>query len=160
MPANDVFYEVVMRRLDEQSSRADGLDTKATAVFSVANGILALFGATLAATSWPCGIALGVFLILLATATFMYIITLILAYKALQVREFSLRPDLPSLRLHSETKTSEELQRAVAEQCLLSIRDNDPILKKKASHLTSALLYLPAEALLLAFAALVLVATK
>jgi len=160
MPANDVFYDVAMRRLEEQSSRADGLDTKATAVFTVASGILALFGAILAATSWPSGPGLYVFLILLTTATVMYVITLILSYKALQVRKFSLRPDLPSLRRLSATMSSEEMKRAVAEQCLLSIRENDSQLDMKANHLTSALLYLPAEALLLALAVLVLIASK
>ena len=49
MPAFETYYDVAMRRLDEQIDSIGSLDTKAASVLGAATALLPIFGALVAA---------------------------------------------------------------------------------------------------------------
>jgi disulfide bond formation protein DsbB len=152
MLAPKTFYDVASARLDEQLQNVDSLDAKAGTALGFSAALLPVFGVLLAvskANRPPAAIGLY------AAALVVYALLLGAVFFAYQVRGWSLRPDLETLKENSE-KFSEDVMHAwVARESLLSIAANTPRLKRKSIFTRLALGLLALDALLLAVAALI-----
>ena len=150
MAAVQTFYEIATSRLDEQTERGNGLDAKLATTFGFSAAILPIFGVLLAIakTDRPRA-AVVAYLIAMAV----YVVMNGLAIAAYRVSTFSYRPDLDTLQTHCKTLTDDVLRQWVANECVLSILSNDPLLRTKAWRANWALGLLAAEALLLTVAA-------
>ena len=150
--AGEVFYDIAMRRLTEQIQRADAIDAKTAAVFSVGSVILPVSAAIMVVQnrglSW-------VSLFLFAIGAFAYIGLLVFSFLAYRDNEWDFRPDPPTLQQNSETHTNEAMRIWVARECVVSITYNEPLLRQKVQYLSLAVVCLPAEAVALMLAALI-----
>lgn len=149
--APEVFYEVAMQRLSEQIGRLTRLDSKTATVFTFASAILPVFGGllTLSDRTLPSSsIALFVLGLLIYGALLWF------SYQAYQVRWWSFRPELETLKEHSKRSDELVMKWWVAEECSRSVKTNEPMIAKKTRNLFLAIALLPAEALVLSLAAL------
>lgn len=124
---SEVFYDVAMRRLDEQLERADGLDSKLAQLFSFSSAVLPIFGALLTFAG-DIGTATIAALVL---AGVLYVGLAICVFLAYRVQQFSLRPRLDLLAEHCETYSEASIRRWVAQECVKSIKVNDDRLRDK-----------------------------
>lgn len=142
MKAAAVFYEVALRRLDNQLEQIDGLDGKIGATFGLATGVFPLFAAAISfrqeSLPWHAWVLLGLGLLLYAGVVSA-------CYRALQVAEFDLRPHLPTLRMHSGKYDEAAMRWWVANECAESFKDNELLVEKKTANLERAILLLPLE---------------
>jgi hypothetical protein len=74
-------------------------------------------------------------------------------YRAYQVAKWSLRPDLDALKTYSAEYPDRTMRAWVANECIQSVKTNEPRLKAKTSRIAWALRLLALDALILAFAA-------
>jgi hypothetical protein len=148
--ADETYYDVASRRLDEQIQRSNSLDAKVSTVFGFSAAILPLFGAILALSKTDRPHSAQV---LYLVAIGVYVVLLVFVYLAYQVTNFSLRPDLDTLRTHSGTYEDRTMRAWVANECLKSIATNEPRLKTKTWRIAWALRLLAIDAFLLALAA-------
>jgi hypothetical protein len=154
--ASPIFYEISVQRLTEQAQRVDSLDAKAATVFAFSSSVLPVFGGLLAISevTLPWYSVLLLILGLLAYASLLYF-----SYRAYQVNSnWSFRPDMPTFQTNCAQYGLGTMQWWVGDECLRSLAHNEPILRQKASNLFLAMALLPAEALLLAGAALLTLA--
>jgi hypothetical protein len=155
MPATETFYDVALRRLSEQLDQVDKLDAKVAAVFSSSAAILPIFGALLAlfGKSHPKGAvglyiaALGVYVLLLAFSAFAY-----------RVGGWSFRPDPETLWGISAAYDDPTVRYWVATECVASMQENQPRLRRKANLVSVGIALLALDAVLLSVAAAVLLA--
>jgi hypothetical protein len=148
--ADETFYDVTARRLDEQIARSNALDAKTATVFSFAAAILPIFGALLALTRADRPHSTQV---LYLVAIGVYVVLLFFVYRAYQVTKFSLRPDLDTFKTHSGAYPDRTMRAWVANECILSIAANEPQLQIKTWRIAWALRLLALDAFLLALAA-------
>ncbi len=159
--ADDVLYDLAKDRLADQMQRIDTLDAKAATVYTFASGILAFFAATFSLAKPPAGgISRGSFYVLIATSILFYLVTLIAAFKAYNIGQWSQRPDLGEIETFCQTNTTEVMHVWVARQCIISVNENDPFLLHKARWLHTALFTLPFEAGLLVIASVISLLTQ
>src|SRR5439155_18209857 len=150
MPAENVFYEVAVERLNEQMDRVDKLDAKVAAVFSFSAAVLPIFGALLALfQSNPPKLsivfyfaAISVYLLLLAAAT-----------RAYMISGWRLDPDLDRLRQNSLQYDEPTVRLWVADECTRSIAVNERQLLTKARYVGVSIALLAGGALLLSLGA-------
>jgi hypothetical protein len=155
MGAPETFYDIATRRLDEQTDRANGLDTKLATAFGFSAAILPVFGALLAVAKNDRPKSA---LILYLAAMGVYLIMLFFAVRAYRVTKFSLRPDLDTLKANCEKYNDEAMRAWVANECILSIHTNEPRLHRKAVRVTWTLGLLAVDAVLLTVAAFLVLA--
>lgn len=155
MRADQTYYDVATARLDEQIERANGLHAKLATAYGFSAAILPTFGALLALAK-PDRPQAAV--ILYAVAMGIYIVMLGFAAAGYRVSRYSLRPDLETLKAHSDTHSDPTMRVWVANECLLSIETNEPKLHRKAVLTTWLLGLLALEAVLLTLAALLVLA--
>lgn len=146
--ASEIFYDVVMRRLDEQMQRVDSLDTKTAQVFSISSAVLPIFGALLTFAGEIGDWALASLVI----AAILYLALGVFVFLAYRVRSFSLRPDLEDLMANCGIYDDTAMRSWVAKECLKSIDANEKPLSRKAkyTHWSIALFALLSAALVFA----------
>jgi hypothetical protein len=147
----EVFLDAARHFLDVQLSTLDVLDTKTAQTFSV--GSLALpvtfallnLGTSTVPTiaKWALGIALAFYVGLLACA-----------FLASLIRALEYRPNITTLKGHSERYEGIALERWVANEYEASIQENTRGLVRKARWVGAATLAAYLEALSLSFAAI------
>ncbi|MGZ4289602.1 MAG: hypothetical protein ACXVRK_06265 [Gaiellaceae bacterium] len=155
MGAPETYYDIATRRLDEQTERGNGLDTKLATAFGFSAAILPVFGALLAVAKNDRPEAA---LILYVVAMGVYVLMLFFAVRAYRVTKFSLRPDLETLKANCERYDDDAMRTWVANECVLSIDANEPRLHTKAVRVTWTLGLLALDALLLTAAAFLVLA--
>jgi hypothetical protein len=148
--ADETYYDVAARRLDEQIQRGNALDAKISTAFGFSAAVLPLFGAILALSK--AGRPHSTEVLYLA-AILVYVGLVFFLYRAYQVAKFSLRPDLETLQKHSTAYPDRTMRAWVATECLASISRNEPRLAKKTRFTAWALRLLALDAFLLALAA-------
>lgn len=151
MSSSQTFYDVAMNRLDEQSGNVDALDAKVATAFGFAAASLPLFGALLAIAQKDRPESA---VVLYVVAIVVYVVMLGFLSAAYRVRDWSFRPDLPTLKAYAETLDEDALRGWVANECVLSIEANEPRLHQKAFRVKAALALVALEALVLTVAAL------
>jgi hypothetical protein len=154
MRADQTYYDIAVSRLDEQTERANGLDSKLATAFGFSAAILPTFGALLALAKHDRPHSA---IVLYVVAMAVYIVMLGVAALAYRITKFSMRPDLETLKVHSDQHSDSTMRIWVGNECLLSIATNEPKLHRKAVLTTWALGLLALEAVLLTLAALVVV---
>lgn len=150
-----MYYEVALRRLADQMQQIDGLDGKVGATFGLASGAFPLFAAAIAFSGtdlpWYQWVLLGFGLVA-------YLGLAYHCYRAIQVREFDLRPDLPSLGSLADERDEATVLTWVGDECTEAFAHNAPLADDKATHLTAAIKLLPIEIVFLVVATLIALA--
>lgn len=148
----DVYHDAARHFLDVQISTHDVHDTKTAQTFSVGSVVLPVTFALLNLGArevpmyalWALGLAL-VF----------YIALLVCAARASLFRGMEYRPNISTLRVHSERYSGAALKRWVADEYEESISINSKVLVKKGRWVGAAALAMYFEALSLSVAAIV-----
>jgi len=125
----DVYYEAAARFLDVQLATHEVLDNKAFNTFSVGSTVLPL---TFGLLSLASGSLADTALALLALALLAYLSLLFCAWRASRIRALEYRPDIPTLRGHSERFGADSLRRWVANEYAESSEANRKALVVKA----------------------------
>jgi len=151
--ADQILYDVALYRLDEQLSRSDALDTKASAAFAFGGTILPITFGLLSVVDrsllesrffWPLiyGSLAAFGVVILASAV------------CFMIRNFSLRPHLPTFRRYCDDLSNDVMRRWTANEYLLSVAKNENKLALKAWAVGVALLFAIVETVLLSLAVL------
>jgi hypothetical protein len=149
LPAEDVFYEVALRRLSEQMELVDKVDSKVSTVFTFAAALLPISGALIGLIkSDPPNATLYVY----GAAALAFFVLICASARAFLVAEWVINPDLVTLETNSQTYENAEMRLWVAQECARAFRQNEPQLRKKNAAVTAAILLLVVEALLLSVA--------
>lgn len=147
----EVYLDAARHFLDLQIVTHDVLDTKASQGFSVGSVVLPLTFALLnisnvdvpVTAKWALSLALA-----------SYVVLLVYTVRASLVRGLEFRPNITTLRQHTETYSGPVLKRWVADEHEESIQKNAKILGRKARWVGAATLALFVEAVCLAVAAI------
>lgn len=151
MPAVNTYYDVAMRRFDEQIDRIGALDAKAATTLGAAAALLPIFGAVLAAfNTHPPRSAV----VLYGIAFVIYIGMVCAAIRASRVARWDLRPDLSVLEGYARSKNDPTVKMWAANECKRAIETNGPGLHTKAVYTDLSLAALLTVALLLSAASL------
>ena len=150
MPAPEVFYTVTGERLNEQFRTVEALDSKTATIFSFASAVLPVYGGLLAFSGRGLSALSWAFLIAGVVA---YAVLLGVSYKAYQVGEWSVRPNVQDLRDNSTQYDEAPMKWWVAEERTRSVTENEGKLATKAHFVTASIVLLPVEAILLTLAA-------
>jgi len=154
MDAADIFYDVAMRRLDEQIERNDAYGAKVTAALSVGTTVLPITFGLLEFQDRGVP-TLG--LALLTQAVAVYGLLMVCALNALVPTTLDYRPDLGELAKHSIDLSDTDTKRWVAKACVTSIKDNEGKLTRQFGLVKAALILLALETALLSVAVLVVI---
>ena len=151
MPIPDTFYDVAMRRLDEQMSRISALDAKAATALGGAAALLPIFGALIAAFSkkTPPGAE-----ILYIVGFVLYLLMVTAAVFASRVTDWDLRPDLDKLESYTRSQNEATVKMWAAQECVRAVSYNGPQLDRKAIFVDLALVGLVLVAVSLSGAAM------
>lgn len=151
MPATSVYYDVASSRLDAQMQRIDQLDVKVATAYASGSAILAIFAGLMAITSLPANRAIRIaVLALLALSIGVYVALVVFLFLAYRVSDWSLRPDLATLKRNCASYDEDVMREWVADECILSVQENEQGIANKAYWLYLALVALAGEAALLA----------
>jgi hypothetical protein len=150
--SEEMYYATARHFLDIQLATMDVLDTKTWQSFSVGSTVLTVTFALLnisvrevpVIALWALGIAL-----------FFYITLLVCSFLASLIRGLEFRPNIATVKEHSERITGPFLQQWVSNEHLASIEENRGVLVRKARWVGAAQLALHFEAASLATAAIV-----
>jgi hypothetical protein len=127
------------------------MDAKTDKILSYSTGTLGIFGAALGLVGKnvsPITVAffVGAFVI--------YTAVIISTLRAYQLRNYSYRPDMSTLQLHTHALADDALRLWVAQECVLSLNENDTLITQKSADLARAIRLFPFQVLLLTAAAL------
>lgn len=143
MPAPETYYDVAMRRLDEQIDRIGSL--------GAATALVPIFGALIAAFNKDVR---GASIALYGVAFVLYLAMIGTVVGATRIGEWSLRPDLETLHDYATGQDEQTVRNWVAEECRRSIVLNEPKLRQKALFVDVSLGALVLVAVTLSAAAL------
>lgn len=149
--AVDLLISIARWRLEEQLNRVSSLDTKVTATFTLNAAVVALFGAALALA--PGALAYHVWALFASVLT-LFIVSLGFAYRALQRRDWRMRPNLARLDALIEQATAEQVKIWTAREIMLSIEDNERLLVGKDTSTRQAIASAIADVVLIGATAL------
>jgi hypothetical protein len=149
----EVLYDVVTQRLFEQMERNDSQEVKVLAAFAFGSTVLPIAFSLLSLTD---GSRDRCYLVdwFVGAATVLFGIVVALIIWALNIRTFSLRPDLDTLERYSQEYDKDVLQQWVAREVRMSIAYNEIKLQRKARLIGFATVFTLVEAVLLCGAAL------
>jgi hypothetical protein len=148
--APDTYYDVAMRRLDEQMSRIGDLDSKAATVLAAATALLPIFGALLAVFATDPSVGA---IILFVIAFVIYLGMVWRIFLGTRVGDWDLRPNLSLLASYAAQYDERTVKKWVAKECARAIETNAPKLETKATNVGHALVGLVAVGVFLAAAA-------
>lgn len=150
-----VYYSASRHFLDVQFATMDVLDNKSAHYFAVGSTVLTVTFTLLNLSQrevptyalWALGAALV-----------SYVLLLVFSFFTSLIRGLEYRPDIATLKQHSEEIGGDFLQQWVSNEHLASIEANKPNLVRKARWVGAAQNALHVEALLLAVAAILTLA--
>lgn len=142
-----VFYEVVMNRLDAQMNRMEAVDRKLASLIGFASVIIAVFAAALQLHGFAQRSPYAMILLGLAGAS--YITLIAFALRAYRFRKWDFRPNLKTLGEHCMKYNDSTMRQWVAQECLRSYTDNEKKLSCKTSDGRKAMWLLAIETTLL-----------
>jgi len=149
--SEEVYYAAARHFLDFQFSTMDVLDTKTWQSFSVGSTVLtvtfALLNISTRDVPWYAIWALGI-------ALFFYVALLACSFLASLIRGLEYRPNIATVKEHSEMIPGPFLQQWVSNEYLASIEANKGVLIRKARWVGAAQVALHIEAASLATAAI------
>src|SRR4051812_18505388 len=123
MPAEEVFYEVALRRLGEQLDLVDKIDGKVSTIFTFAAALLPISGALVGLIehepSDPTLVAYGM-------AAIAFLLLICACARAFLVAGWVVNPDLTTLETNSQTYEDEEMRLWVAQECARAFKENEP----------------------------------
>ena len=155
MGTEDVYYDVMMRRLDQQLATIDTLDAKIATVFTVASAVLPVTTGLLVAEHALLD-RRGVTIALIGAGV-AYLGLLIVFGVSYRADDWSWRPN--RCEFYKEVLDSENDEASirfwVADECRASLDTNKPHLQRKGRLIALALVLFPIEVLFLSAAALV-----
>lgn len=124
-----LFYEVAKWRLEEQSNRAESLDRKLAATFTLNGALIAVFAAafafreeTISGTVWWLFLAIVVLFLLNGVCT----------YAAYQLRRWQINPNLVDLERVTRRTETRGAVIWTARQMRRAYRDNEVELRRKS----------------------------
>lgn len=133
--SEEVYYTTARHFLDVQFTTMDMLDNKTWQTFSVGSTVLTVTFALLNISTrevpvyaiWALGIAL-----------FFYVSLLFTSFQVSRIRGLEYRPDISTVKEHSEMITGRFLQQWVSNEHLDSIEANKNVLVRKARWVGAA----------------------
>ncbi len=147
--STELFYDLAMKRLDNQFERIDQIDAKIGSTFALAVAMIPIFGGLLLISdSSPSTTATSVY----GVAAVAFAVTVFVAAMAYRGGTWDLRPNLDELGEHSKLRDEESVRRWVARQCVISFRSNEPQLRRKGRWAAAAFFLLALDVVLLAIA--------
>jgi len=146
-----VFYEVAMNRLDAQMKRIDAIDNKLASIIGFASVIIAIFAAALQLRGTTQLSLCPTVLLGLAGAS--YIALIVFAVRAYRFMGWDLRPNLTTLAEYCMQYGDLTMKQWVANECIISYRENEKKLSSKTSDGRKAMWLLAIETILLVVAA-------
>lgn len=153
----EVYRDAARHFLDVQISTSDTLDAKLTQYLSVASLALPVAVALLNFGAPAHRPVPGVVRWMLVAALIAYISVLVCAGLASRIRALDYRPDIHTLKVHSEEIPGVYLTQWVANEYERSIAENKSVLQQKARLVGWEALAFYAEGLLLSLAAVLTV---
>jgi hypothetical protein len=151
--AVDVYHEVAVQALEEQMARIVTIDNKTATAFGFATGTLAFVGAigTLSAPTqsqpWHFW-----FFASLVVGSLAYLAVLVLLFLAFITGEFNYGPPLTEVQVYSKDRSNAIMREWIADSCITSVCQNEPLLNWKADCLDWGLLCLLLESTFFAIA--------
>ncbi len=152
--SSEVFYDVAMRRLEEQLERRESYASRVAAALTVGATILPVTSGllTLDGRHVPtCA------LIFLYGSIVVFVTVVVFCLIVLLPGTLDFRPDMPTLVEHSRQQPTDAVRRWVANECVESIRRNDERLGRTVVYVSAALIALGIETVLLAVAAVLVI---
>ena len=150
--AVDLLISIARWRLEEQISRVSSLDNKVTATFTLTAAVVALFGAAL--TLSPGALAWHVWA-LFASVLALFVVSLAFAYRAMQRRDWLMRPSLAALDELIGQAGTLELKIWTVREIRRSIEHNERLLLAKDTDTRRAIAFAIADVVLIGATALV-----
>jgi hydrogenase-4 membrane subunit HyfE len=152
MSAPETYYDVAMRRLDRQAELSNSVDSKAALILAAAGTLLPVFGVLVAVfdkdpSRWSIALYVLAFVLYLAMVSCVLV--------GLRIREWSIRPDLPTLAGYAREQNEASVRVWVADQCAKSIAANQQPLRRKAHYIDWAVILLTALVLTLSSLAII-----
>ena len=127
-----IFYEVARWRLDEQAQRADSLDRKLAATFTLNGALIAIFGAALGFREEP--VSENVWWMFMGVVI-MFGLNGLCTYGAFQLRKWRADPNLVDLERVTRRSTGDVILVWTAREMRRAYRDNEIELKRKSCWL-------------------------
>ncbi len=150
--AVDLLISMARWRLEEQISRVSSLDNKVTATFTLTAAVVALFGAAL--TLSPGALAWHVWA-LFASVLALFVVSLAFTYRAMQRRDWLMRPSLAALDELIGQAGTLELKIWTVREIRRSIEHNERLLLAKDTDTRRAIAFAIADVVLIGVTALV-----
>jgi len=145
-----VFYEVALKKLDEQMSRIEAVDRKVSSIIGFASIIIAVLTSALK-LSEPEKLSFCV-ITLLFLSCLVYIFLIFFSIRAYRFLTWDMRPNLEKLQEYSLTYNDLAMRYWVARECVTSYRINENNLSAKTSDARKAMYLLVIETILLVVA--------
>ncbi len=124
-----LFYEVAKWRLEEQSNRAESLDRKLAATFTLNGALIAVFAAAFAFREQP--ISETVWWSFLAIVV-LFLVNGVCTYAAYQLRKWQINPNLVDLERATRRTEHRGVVIWTARQMRRAYRDNEIELRRKS----------------------------
>lgn len=150
-----VYLDAARHQVDRQIDTFNELNARATQLFSIATIVLSL-SVTLLTIAAPATSVPRCAEWLLIGAVVAYAVVVVCFLGSWLIRALEYRPDLSTLRTHSESVAGAVLMRWVANEYLESNQRNEPILSRKSRWVGWIGLFLCVETGLLAVGALLI----
>lgn len=150
-PSSETFYDVAMRRLDEQVERRESYSARASTTLAVGSTILPVTTGLLTLSDHKLGTC-GV--VLLSVSIVAFVVVVIFSMLVLLPATLDFRPDMETLNSHNDEYSANSVRTWAARECATSIGENEKRLRHKPWLLSTALGALAFETVLLAVASL------
>ena len=147
----DLLVAITRWRQEEQLGRVSSLDNKVAATFSLNAAAVALFGAALAFS--PATLSHHVWA-LFGSVLILFIVSLAFGYRAVQRHDWRMRPNLAVLDSLIAQVTEFEVKVWTAREIMLSIDDNERLLRIKDADTKRAIAFAIADVVLIGVTAL------
>ena len=127
--SSKLFYEVAKWRLEEQANRAESLDRKLAATFTLNGALIAVFAAAFAFRAEP--ISTTVWWLFLAIVV-LFFLNGVCTYAAYQLRKWQINPNLVDLERVTRRTEHRGVVIWTARQMRRAYRDNEIELRRKS----------------------------
>ena len=124
-----VFFEIARWRLEEQAHRADSLDRKLGATFTLNGALIAVFAAAFGFREQP--VSPTVWLLFLAVVV-LFVLNGICTYAAYQLRKWKVNPNLIDLERVTRRSEGRTVLIWTAREMRRAYRDNEIELRRKS----------------------------
>lgn len=148
----DLLVSIARARQDDQLRHAASLSNRVGAAFSLDAAAVALFGAALALSS---GALSGHVWALFAADLFLFVVSLVFAYRATWLDDWHVRPSLTALDALVHQAADHEIKLWTAREIMQALDDNERLLLKKDVNARRAITFAIADVVMIGVTALV-----